>query len=110
MLYFILLKVFKYLETVCNDYIYIHYERYKRGYEQEIKEDNAAFIITEFIRYCGDKNKENAVNIIKNNYKAHLDRKDYNRKITALSIIKKAYVKSKENKKCVKIVKKSSWW
>ena len=113
MLYFLFMRVYKYLESVCNDYIIIHYNRYKRGYDQEIKEHNAAVIISEFIRYCGEKNKELSANIIQRNYRAHLERLEYKRKIVAINVIKNAYKKRKEekNKKNSKeIQKKSSWW
>ena len=85
----------------------------KRGYDQEIKEHNAAVIISEFIRYCGEKNKELSANIIQRNYRAHLERLEYKRKIVAINVIKNAYKKRKEekNKKNSKeIQKKSSWW
>jgi len=114
MLYDILMNFYEYIHKLVGQYVLIHYYRYKRGHDEEVKENNAAIIITEFIKYIGNKKKENNAKIIQTNYRAYLERKNYKRKQIAVKVIQNAYKKKQEQYQVSKIEtskpNKSSWW
>ena len=105
MLYDILMNFYEYIHKLMNQYVLIHYYRYKRGYEEEAKVHNSAIIVTEFIRYIGDKKKENSAKIIQTNYRAYLERKDYKRKQIAIKVIQNAYKKKQKQESKIEIAK-----
>ena len=112
MLYDILMDFYEYIHKLVGQYILVHYYRYKRGYNAEVNEHHAAIIITEFIRYIGNKKKENSAKIIQTNYRAYLERKDYKRKQIAVKVIQNAYKKKQKQESKIETAKpkKSSWW